>query len=214
MHHGTPTSRSIGHQERNIRKWDARAETYDKGRFDYFRWMQRKALKFLDARAGIHFLDLGCGTGYAVRSVASMVDCDGVFCGIDISPRMIEIARANSSSLKNVRFEVASAEELPLGAGFFDAVFCTNSFHHYLLPMRALEESRRVLRPGGRLCILDITADGPLGRWLDSRSRRREPEHVKFYSTAEYTKMFSAARLKVVTSRTILPPLKAHIAEK
>jgi hypothetical protein len=52
------------------------------------------------------------------------------------------------------------------------------------------------------------------GRWLDARFRRKEPEHVKFYSTVEYTTMFEAAALKAAMSRTIWPPLKAHIAER
>ena len=201
------------HDARNVRKWDIRAETYDQRRFDYFRWMQRKALATLDLKPGVHFLDLGCGTGHAVRYVAEKAKGDGVFCGIDISPRMIEIAR-ETRGLPNVRFEVASAEELPFEDGYFDVVLCTNSFHHYLLPMRAIEEIRRVLRAGGRLCILDITSDGAFGRWLDARLRRKEPEHVRFYSTAEYAKMFGATGLKVVASRTIWPPLKVLVAEK
>jgi len=201
------------HDARNARKWDARAETFDQKRFDYFRWMQRKALAYLDIKAGIHFLDLGCGTGQAVRHVAERARGDGVFCGIDISPRMIDIAR-ETKGLPNVQFEVASAEELPFEDGSFGAALCTNSFHHYLLPMRALEEIHRVLRPGGRLCILDITSDSLLGRWLDARLRRKEREHVKFYSTSDYAKMFRATGLKVVVSKRIWPPLKAHIAEK
>lgn len=201
------------HEQRNARKWDARAETYDQRRFDYFRWMQRKALACLDIKAGIHFLDLGCGTGQAVRQVAALARYDGSFCGIDLSPRMIEVARA-AGGVKNVRFEVASAERLPLEDDFFDAVLCTNSFHHYRQPMKALEEIHRVLRRGGKLCVLDITSDGVFGRWLDTRIRRKEAEHVRFYSTAEYAKMFGLAGLKVVMSTTIWPPLKVHVAER
>jgi ubiquinone/menaquinone biosynthesis C-methylase UbiE len=207
-------SADTAHAERNARKWDKRAETYDERRFDYFRWMQRRALSFLRIKTGMHFLDLGCGTGYAVRYVASKGDYDGCFYGIDISPRMIDVAREDSIGLKNLRFEVASADKLPLGAGFFDAVLCTNSFHHYESPVKALREIHRVLKPGGGLCIVDVTADNRLVRWMDVRTRKREPEHVRFYSTAEYAKMLDEADLRRVMSKTILPPLKAHIAEK
>jgi ubiquinone/menaquinone biosynthesis C-methylase UbiE len=96
------------HEKRNALKWDARASTYDQKRFDYFRWMQRKALGLLDFKAGMHFLDLGCGMGYAVCYVASEAMYEGVFCGIDLSPRMIEIAREKSIGFKCMRFEVAS----------------------------------------------------------------------------------------------------------
>ena len=203
------------HLERNARKWDARAETYDETRFHYFRWMQRKALGFLDLMAGIRFLDLGCGTGYAVRNVAAEAKHEGLFCGIDISPRMIEVAREKSGGFfKCMRFEVANAEELPFGADSFDAVLCTNSFHHYAYPSMVFAEVRRVLRPGGRLCILDVTADSRIVRWIDSRVRLKEPEHVRFYSTSEYSKMFEVAGLRCKASKTILPPMKAHLAEK
>jgi ubiquinone/menaquinone biosynthesis C-methylase UbiE len=216
MEHGSvePKSRESGHAAGNAHKWDERARNFDARRFDYFRWMQRRALRLLEIKPGMRFLDLGCGTGYAVRHVAALVEDEGIFCGIDISPRMIEIARASSGGLQNARFLVADAEELPLDAGFFDAAICTNSFHHYLHPVAALGEVRRVLRPGGRLCVLDITADSRLVRWIDGRVRLREPEHVKFYSTAEYERMFAEAGLKYVASRTVSTPMKAHIAEK
>ena len=116
------------HAKRNAGKWDSRADTFNERRFDYFRLMQRKALAFFEIKPGLHFLDIGCGTGYAVRFVGAKVGFDGVFCGIDISPRMVEIAREDSRGLKNVQFEVASAEELPLSDDFYDAVLCTNDF--------------------------------------------------------------------------------------
>ena len=213
MVEGSQTREGLTHEQRNVRKWDARAGSYDQRRFDYFRWMQRKAVSHLGVKAGIHFLDLGCGTGQAVRQVAALTQHIGVFCGIDLSPRMIEVAR-QAGRLKNVRFEVASAERLPLVDDSFDAILCTNSFHHYRQPMKALEEIHRVLRFGGKLCILDITTDGPFSRWLDTRLRRKEAEHVRFYSTAEFARMFAAVGLKVVMSRIIWPPLKVHVAEK
>jgi SAM-dependent methyltransferase len=89
-----------------------------------------------------------------------------------------------------------------------------NSFHHYLHPIEALTEIHRVLRPGGRLCILDVNADNHLVRWMDGRTRQKEAEHVRFYSSVEYAKMFEKAGLKAVVSRMILPPVKVHIAER
>jgi ubiquinone/menaquinone biosynthesis C-methylase UbiE len=202
------------HTKINAHKWNVRAETFDAKRFDYFRWMQRRTISFLHIAPGIRFLDLGCGTGYAVRYVAAEAKGEGVFCGIDISPRMIEIARAGSSGSRNVRYEVANAEELPLDSEFFDAVICTNSFHHYLHPAEALSEIRRVLSPGGKVCILDVTADSRLVRFIDGLTRRKEPEHVRFYSTAEYAQLFEEAGLQRMKATTILPPVKVHVAAK
>jgi ubiquinone/menaquinone biosynthesis C-methylase UbiE len=202
------------HEALNRRKWDSRAETYDKKRFDYFRLMQRMAIRLVELKPGLHFLDIGCGTGWAVRYVAGRLGDRGRFYGLDISPRMIETAAARSVGCDNVHFLVGNAELLPLDSNIFDCVLCTNSFHHYLNPARALAEMRRVLKDGGRVYIVDLTAEGPFMRFIDGRVRKKEREHVRFYSTREYRSMFEAARLSHVGSRIITFPLKMHIAEK
>ena len=59
----------------------------------------------------------------------------------------------------------ADSERLPFGEGAFDVVTCANSFHHYPHQHRAVEEMRRVLKPGGRLMLVDGYRDRPYG-WL------------------------------------------------
>jgi ubiquinone/menaquinone biosynthesis C-methylase UbiE len=202
------------HTALNERKWDARALTYDRRRFDYFRWMQLRVISRIELRPGVHFLDIGCGTGWAVRYVAGMLQHEGEFYGIDLSGAMIEAAQAQSRRFRNVHFEKAKAEQIPLGDGSIDVTICTNSFHHYLDPSQALAEIQRVLVAGGRLYILDVTTDDCFMRWMDRRVRQREPEHVHFYSSREYQALFLAAQLKPLGDRTISYPLKVHIAEQ
>jgi len=203
-----------GHAALNAHKWNRRAETYDERRFSYMRWMQRKALSVLNLNKGVSFLDLGCGTGYAVRLVAKTLQGDGSFVGVDISPRMVEIAKSNATSLKSTYFIVSNAEELPFDDEAFEAILCTNSFHHYPSPSKALSEVYRILKPSGKICIMDVTADNMLIRLIDTRVRSKEAEHVKFYSTAEYRAMFERAGLKHVSSHTVWPPEKVHVARK
>lgn len=202
------------HAELNERKWDARATTFDQKRFDYFRWMQRRVIGLIDLRPNLHFLDIGCGTGWAVRYVASCLQDKGEFYGVDISGTMIETAQAQSRDFGKVHFYKSNAEQLPLESGSVDCAICTNSFHHYLDPSKVLNEIRRVLAVAGRLYILDVTTDDFVMRWIDCRVRRWEREHVKFYSSREYQTMFTAAQLKYLNSRLIVYPIKVHIAEK
>jgi ubiquinone/menaquinone biosynthesis C-methylase UbiE len=200
--------------ELNKKKWDRRSENYDEKRFDYFRFMQKRVLYLARIKDNQHFLDIGCGTGWAVRYAAGRVKEDGKAYGIDISPGMIERAKAGSARIQNAFFFQADAEALPLDNDFFDVIICTNSFHHYPDPKQVLTEVDRVLKPGGRIYIMDFTADGVISRMVDRAFRKREPEHVKFYSTREYRQLFSGADLKYVATKTITPPMNVHIAEK
>jgi ubiquinone/menaquinone biosynthesis C-methylase UbiE len=203
------------HNLANDLKWSRRSKNYDDKRFDYFRYMQKKLISIMDLKENSNFLDIGCGTGWAVCHVSRILKGKGNFIGIDISEGMIEKAGENSKNLSNVIFYKASSEEIPLESGYFDNIICTNSFHHYLNPASVMQEIYRVLKPGGKLHILDVTADDFIVRWVDGRVGKKEKEHVRFYSTKEYRIMFKEASLKYVKSRIIgTYPLKVHIAEK
>jgi ubiquinone/menaquinone biosynthesis C-methylase UbiE len=197
-------------------KWDTRAITYDCKRYDYFRFMQRLLLATINFKAPASFLDLGCGTGWAVRYVASKLNGNGIFIGIDLSEGMIEKAVENVGGLPNVEFFRANAEELPFRDGYFDIIVCSNSFHHYPHPEKALKEAQRVLKPTGRISILDITADDFFIRCVDANVRRKEREHIKFYSTKEYEAMMSRVGLIHNGSHVlgVFYPLKVHGGEK
>ncbi len=188
------------HAELNERKWDSRAVTYDQKRFDYFRWMQQRVIRLIDLKPGLRFLDVGCGTGWAVRYVAGLLKDQGEFYGVDLSGKMIEAAQAQSGGFDHVHFYKANAGQIPLESGGVDCAICTNSFHHYAEPVKVLSEIRRLLAAKGRFYILDVTSDDFFLRWVDGRVRQREREHVRFYSSREYRRMFAAARLKYLDS--------------
>ncbi len=208
---------STEHVIANAEKWDRRAMTYDQRRFDYFRFVQRKLLSLIGLQRQTTLLDLGCGTGWVVRTAAEMLSGDGRFVGIDVSPEMIERAKANVFGMKAVEFYRASADKLPFEDSSLDIVICTNSFHHYPDPVKALIEARRVMRKQGHMYIVDITRDTLFAMWLNRRLTTKEKEHVKFYSTEEYVQMFHRADLVHIRSRpltSLMFPVKVHIAEK
>ena len=90
-------------------------------------------------------------------------DASKHYTGIDITPRMIEVAKAKG--LPGVSWVVGDCEDLPFEDNSFDAVICSNSFHHYPNPQKFFGSVNRVLRPGGRLILQDYTAPGPV-LWL------------------------------------------------
>lgn len=203
------------YKEASEKKWDKWSKSFDKKWAAPFRWLQKKVISIANLKINTSFLDLGCGTGWAVRYAADLLQGQGNFVGIDISEGMIAMAEEQSKGLKNVRYYKATSEDLPLENDSFDVIICTNSFHHYLNPGKALSEAYRVLKPKGRIYILDGTTDDPITRLIDRLVKKIEKEHVKQYSTAEYKQMFSDAHLQYVMSRIIVSyPLKLHVAEK
>jgi|GEM_PF-267366 len=197
----------------NEELWDSRAETYDT-RFSFARWTQRKLVSLLQLGDNPYVLDLACGTGWVLRYAANRADGQGEFYGVDNSSKMIARARAKSQSCGNLHFYKSRVEALPFDDNFFHAVMSSYAFHHFSNPEKALREANRVLKPKGKLCILDVTANNPFMRLLDRFSRKVEPAHVRLYSTKEFQALFESAGLCHTTSKRIIPAIEVQIAEK
>ncbi len=204
------------HTQLNVERWDRWAESFDSGSLvhRYLRDGQSKVVSLSDVKENIHFLDVGCGTGWAIKEAATLVNSKGLFYGIDLSPKMIEKAKANFRGKENFHFIEASAESIPLDGDFFDIIICTNSFHHYLHPDQAMNEFYRLLKKGGKVYILDATTDAWYMKIIDKIMKLAESGFVKFYSTKEYQQLFHNAGLKYSTSKEVRLNNKVHIAEK
>lgn len=204
------------HRRTNEKKWDRWAESLDNDnwRTKFLRDGQRKVISVVDLKEGASFLDVGCGTGWAVHLAAESVNCNGTFYGVDLSSKMIEKARENFSGMENFRFIQADSSAIPLDSDHFDAIICTNSFHHYLHPEKVMAEINRLLKSGGRVYILDPTADTWFGKLFDWMGRVAERAHVKMYSTEEFKKMFTDAGLMYIRTEVVRSLEKIHIAEK
>ncbi len=123
------------------------------------RRLRRKTIEFAQITPDARVLDVGCGTGDLTVLAKKYAGSTGQVCGIDPSPEMIEVARRKAAHQKaEVDFRVGVIERLPYPDGSFDVVLSSLMMHHLpadLKPM-ALAEIRRVLRPNGRLAILDF----------------------------------------------------------
>ena len=137
-----------------------------------------------------------------------------MFYGVDNSSKMIEQSESLSKIYKNVQLRKSRVEELPFGSEYFDVIISSNAFHHFSNPEKALSEATRVLKPGGKLYILDTTADNIFVRTVDRMSHGLEEAHIKLYSTKEFQKLFEKAGLSYIGTKPVFSAIKVHIATK
>lgn len=97
--------------------------------------------------------DLGCGTGHTSEALAPFV---ARVIAVDGSSAMLDAARERLSHHGNVALENSELESLPIADSSLDAALLILALHHVPDPLAVLSEARRVLKPGGRLVVLDM----------------------------------------------------------
>jgi ubiquinone/menaquinone biosynthesis C-methylase UbiE len=113
----------------------------------------------LDIRAGERVLDIGSGPGLLAHELAKTVGPEGRVCGVDISDAMIEMGRQRCASQRQCEFKNAEACALPFEDEAFDAVVSTQVYEYVADIPSAMRELHRVVRRGGRVCIIDTDYD-------------------------------------------------------
>ncbi len=127
--------------------------------FGQARRLRRKSIDAAQIKPGERILDVGCGTGDLTLLAKERAGSTGQVYGIDAATEMIDVARGKAARAKaEVDFRVSVIEQLPFPAESFDVVLSSLMMHHLPddLKPKALAEVRRVIKPGGRLLLVDF----------------------------------------------------------
>jgi ubiquinone/menaquinone biosynthesis C-methylase UbiE len=141
-----------------VNRWSKSAEFWEKHREvirGMFEPVTQALIQHAEISSGQTILDIATGPGEPALSLAGVVGPGGKVCGIDPIPGMIEAARraADRLEVKNVKFEIAFADQLPFPADTFDAVISRFGAMFFPAPADAVREILRVLHPGRKLAL-------------------------------------------------------------
>jgi 2-polyprenyl-3-methyl-5-hydroxy-6-metoxy-1,4-benzoquinol methylase len=144
-------------QMAEVKIWDFWAKYYDK------LWVQKLSLaptrkrviskisNLLNKEKQYTILDMGCGTGQLLVDMEkSFKDFDIKYEGIDISPKMVNLAK---EKLPHMKINAISADDFEADKGSYDFIICTHSFPYYTDKKAILSKFNELLRPGGYLML-------------------------------------------------------------
>ncbi|KAB8143149.1 methyltransferase domain-containing protein [Chloroflexia bacterium SDU3-3] len=121
--------------------------------------LRRETIGLAEIPPGAAVLEVGCGTGDVALAARRHMGATGRVCGIDPAPEMIAFARQKAARERaDVDFQIGVIESLPFPSDSFDVVLSSLMMHHlpHQLKQQGMAEILRVLRPGGRVLIVDV----------------------------------------------------------
>lgn len=154
---------------------------------------------WVDPQSSWCVLDVATGGGHVARTLAPHVS---TVIATDLTKPMLEAARRYmaSQSLSNVYFVQADAESIPFLDDTFDVVTCRIAAHHFPNPSLFVEDSARVLKPGGRLLIVDNLSpdDRPSADFMNTFERMRDESHIRCLSLDEWILLLNKHDIHVI----------------
>lgn len=159
-------------------------------------------LKFIGLSKKDKLLDVACGSGDFVIYASKAIN---YATGIDISDKLVKIAndQVRKLGLKNIVFMHGNVEKLPFKDNSFSVVISKSAFHHFRNYKKVFDEMFRCCKPGGLICIDDITTyDKPIvSNVIDYMDKLMDVSHNHRIPIGEFNKLFSKKGIKVIKTK-------------
>ncbi|MFZ1939250.1 MAG: methyltransferase domain-containing protein [Terracidiphilus sp.] len=141
-------------------------------------------------------LDVACGPGIISCHFASRARH---VTGVDVVPAMLDRAQRYQAEqqMNNVTWQLGSSTDLPFVANSFDCVVTRFSFHHFLEPIAALHEMKRVAKPGGTVLVCDVAPRPETQAAFNHWEILRDPSHTRALTEAEFEALGKDAGLEL-----------------
>lgn len=162
----------------------------------HHRW-RRRATELASVSSGARALDVATGTGDLAFELASRAGPRGEVVGVDFAERMLDVARGKAATLgASVRFETGNALALAYPDDYFDAATVGFGARNFSDLDRGLSEMARVVRPGGRVVVLEITTPRrpPLSTFFELWFDRAVPALGRLVDRQAYSYLPSSVR--------------------
>jgi len=145
--------------DRDVAAFDRRARTYDvgwRGRMHDQITLRTVAQALKAAPTATRVLDVGCGTGTALRLLSVRLPDARAVVGVDAAPGMVDVARTRTQSDERIEVRQGTAEHLPVDPGSFDLIVSITSFDHWSDQLAGLHSCAQALTGGGTLVLTDL----------------------------------------------------------
>ncbi len=151
-------------------------------------------------------LDVATGTGFTAVALAKLV---GHVTGIDVTDEMLGEARrlAWAEGITNARFELGDALKIGYPNSSFDIVTTRRATHHFDDVPKFLREARRVLRPGGRLGVVDMSPPEGAETFSNKIERLRDSSHTRAFTPTEWKSMVGRAGFNLESAEVLGEPV-------
>lgn len=180
-----------------LKQYKKLAQSYNRRFQKFIKITTHKAARRAAIAPGDKVLDLGCGTGEMLFRLGQDYPQVGLLAGIDASEDMLKLAKTKLASTKAVRLRLGTVEKLPYPDEHFDLIISVGVIHYVQHVDYMTKEALRVLKPHGRILLIDMAAEFMTTKLSSLFRRLLDPGAVRYYSLDSASRLLRTSGFEI-----------------